>query len=426
MASSTLEGEAKTLSGKETPKNSEEVLIERDGKFELVSAKDMQADRPPTEDNSPEKTSKSASVIALPEPPLTTEPDERDQTESEVQPEPESEVQPEPERPEKNKNTSTENTSNVQPEPLLGTNSNTQDSSPRETEPAVADKDIPSSSASDEKPASGVSGEKPDSDKKNVLLAAESVTDQTSHQDIEDNRPDQLCTVVSKDPTNISMENHPSSAEIEKLESYVSGAKISSIASCGWERPKSESFKQQWGEREMDKKQRNELAFKAWLEKKDTQVAEQRKVERVNAKVSTKEEQQQRMQQCRLAYKAWLENKTKEIRERRLQEHAAKSASQGTPNDSKVQSTLSFQQWMEQKDHQRQKEQELEIRRIKETEEIAVKVDPSLAERAYNQWLYQKNVEARQEAARRRELLRMYFKQGKRLKQSLRARFQGF
>ena len=58
-----------------------------------------------------------------------------------------------------------------------------------------------------------------------------------------------------------------------------------------------------------------------------------------------------------------------------------------TPNDSKVQSTLSFQQWMEQKDHQRQKEQELEIRRIKETEEIAVKVDPSLAERAYNQYV---------------------------------------
>ena len=37
--------------------------------------------------------------------------------------------------------------------------------------------------------------------------------------------------------------------------------------------------------------------------------------------------------------------------------------------------------------------------------------------------MYQKNVEARQEAARRRELLRMYFKQGKRLKQSLRARY---
>ena len=386
MASSTLEGEAKTLSGKEALKNSEEVLIERDGKFELVSAKDMQADRSPTEDDSLEKTSKRASVIAIPGPPPTSEPNEQDQTESEVQPEPSSFSESKrTESQEKREDTSTEN---MQPEPLLGKNSDTQNSSSTEMEPAVADKDI-LSSASGEKSNSGeklTSDKTPDSGTKIVPVAAESITNPTSHQDIEENKQDQLSTVVSKDPTNVSMENHPPSAEIDKLESYVSGAKNSSIASSGWERPKSESFKQQWGKREMDKKQRNELAFKAWLEKKDAQVAERRRLERVNAKVSTKEEQQQRMQQCRLAYKAWLENKTKEIRERRLQERAAKSA-QGTSNYPKVQSTLSFQQWMEQKDHQRQKDQELEIRRNKEAEEIAVKVDPSLAERAYNQYV---------------------------------------
>lgn len=247
--------------------------------------------------------------------------------------------------------------------------------------------------------------------------------------------------------TNTSMENHPSSMGPKAVsDSYTSentgSWKSKERTESAHEYTEYESGRQVWEDTEAyDKRVRNEYAYKAWLVRKDAQMAEERKLVRLNTRIPTREERLEKIEHCKQAYRAWLENKTREIRQRRLEERLTKSATQFDSERIKTQSTLSFEVWLEQKHQQRRKEHQLAMKKAKEEDGILTKVEPSIAQLAYKRygdlfdfcfivynvayfcrWLQQKNFEARQEALRRLEMQKLYYRQGRRLKQSLRAR----
>ena len=138
--------------------------------------------------------------------------------------------------------------------------------------------------------------------------------------------------------------------------------------------------KRRWQEAQMERKRRNEAAYNAWLVKKDNQIAEQRKIERMNRAIVTRDDLLHKMENCEVAYKAWLKEKNQKIHEKRLEDRATKSANLETTTYT---STLSFQMWLEQKQIQRQKERAIEMRRMKEEAEVEKKITPEDANLAY-------------------------------------------
>lgn len=138
-------------------------------------------------------------------------------------------------------------------------------------------------------------------------------------------------------------------------------------------------------EAEIERRKRNEAAYNAWLTKKNAQIAEQCKLERVNNRPVTREELQRKREQCKNAYTSWLGNKKKEATQMRIYERAIKSATVGA-NVQEQSSTVAFQKWLEQKQLQRRKEHEIANRKIKEEEEIAVNIHPDIANQAYRRY----------------------------------------
>lgn len=138
---------------------------------------------------------------------------------------------------------------------------------------------------------------------------------------------------------------------------------------------------------EIERRKRNESAFQAWLAKKDAQIAKERKLRRpVN--VLTSHDRLEKVEQCEYAYQAWLNKKSREIYEKRKIEHDAKTAQNPDYRTlQKAQSAAAFRKWCQQKQVQKHKERMLEIRKSKEEEALAQRINPSLAQQSYMRYL---------------------------------------
>ena len=365
---------------KDVSKGSEEVLIEIDGKFELVSAADMQANQP-TE--SPNQKSQEASDTHHQD--FNMKPGVRGK-----------------DRKKSDKNSDTENydddfeaTSSSSSSSVDNTTSNlNQDLSKKQEE-----------SYASETP----SGYLPTKTPEVVNSNSNDIQEKPSTDDT--NNGSNSATAIVSDPTNMSnptgkVEDQPN-AEITPINKTDLGQRRSSVEIVVSEHntqvistndsssnrlsrtksaPSRSTLSQYWEEAEVDRKERCESAYRAWLAKKDAQIAEERRLQRANTKLLTREEKLQKIEQCEAAYKAWLENKNRQVHERRNQQRAVKSASVGTSKECQAhQNAAAFRKWLEQKQQQRQKEREIETRRAKEETELAQKVDSSLSNQAYRQ-----------------------------------------
>ncbi len=358
---------------KEVPKGSEEVLIEIDGKFELVSAADMQANQP----TDPRSTQHPEANNVQDQAAIKKSHDDHVNFGAGGK-----EKQRMKKSDKKQEHSAVENydddfeggscTSSAPSVDNVGSNigkSTPQPSvDPREqTKPHVSE------------PASVVAYQNEDSDSNKPS------GDTTAAIDVKDSK----ANTVGDSQTELrqrhsSVEIIVSEHNVRRVgrESTCTNKSTSTGRSRTKSAPDSRSTQSQyWDEDEVDKRLMCENAFKAWLAKKDAQISEERKLQRANTSVLTREEKLQKIEMCENAYKAWLENKNRQVHERRYHQRA-KSASTGTSNEPQ-QSTAAFRYWLEQKQIQRQKEKTVEIRRVKEEAVLAQKVEPSIANQAY-------------------------------------------
>ena len=130
---------------------------------------------------------------------------------------------------------------------------------------------------------------------------------------------------------------------------------------------------------ENERKKRSEAAFKAWLARKNEEVEERRKMERVRHKL-TEEELRQKRQQNEAAFQAWLASKNRELQ--RLKEKESRPATSISKSDEAA-SSAAFSHWLNRKKAQHQRIMELEQKRHREEADAARKVDPTIVGQAY-------------------------------------------
>ena len=131
-------------------------------------------------------------------------------------------------------------------------------------------------------------------------------------------------------------------------------------------------------EEETERKKRNEAAFKAWLAKKNEAIEERRKLE-ISKQKMIEEELRQKRERNETAFQAWLASKT---REQKLGGKESRPKTSISKCDEAA-SSAAFEHWLNHKRIQRQKELGETQRRQREEEKAARKADPTIVEQAY-------------------------------------------
>ena len=131
---------------------------------------------------------------------------------------------------------------------------------------------------------------------------------------------------------------------------------------------------------EQEKKKLNEQAFQAWLSKKNKEISQRFKQEKLKEKKSEegigrkKEENEQ-------AYKAWLAMKHSQLIA--LSRSKEKKLPVINEEEEKKRIDESFETWLSQKRVQRKQEEEVGRKKTEEVEQVARRVDSEIASAAY-------------------------------------------
>ena len=132
------------------------------------------------------------------------------------------------------------------------------------------------------------------------------------------------------------------------------------------------------GEEETERRARNEAAFKAWLAKKNEAIEERRKLE-ISKQKLTEEELRQKRERNETAFQAWLASKT---REQKLGGKESRPRTSISKCDEAA-SSAAFEYWLNRKRMQHRRELGETQRRQREEEEAASKADSTIVEQAY-------------------------------------------
>ena len=123
----------------------------------------------------------------------------------------------------------------------------------------------------------------------------------------------------------------------------------------------------------------NQTAFQAWLQHKNDQLRERRKIERL--KQTSTNKQRPTDLECEKAFQAWLANKKRQ--------HSAIAHSKEQESESKEarkrRNDLAFEAWIKKKQTERLQSLKYEKQRLKDLEEAAKLADPEMCQRAYKQ-----------------------------------------
>ena len=136
-------------------------------------------------------------------------------------------------------------------------------------------------------------------------------------------------------------------------------------------------------EEQENRKRMSEAAFSAWILRKNEEVMARRKQER--AKLSSKvEDEQQKKEMCDLAYKNWLEAKNKQYQSQRARE-ALSRPSTSVPKRDEEYCRQAFENWMTKKRTQYLEEIKKQRMKSREMQEAAERADPSVIDKAYKE-----------------------------------------
>lgn len=131
--------------------------------------------------------------------------------------------------------------------------------------------------------------------------------------------------------------------------------------------------------------------------------AEARAAREEEERLQRQQRQKEAQQNAEYAWKCWVEKKDNEIRERKkLEEEREKK---NAPNyDSKKEAEEAYEAWLREKRQQRRKDRLLEQQRQMEVEEGWYRRDRKECDKAYKQWLHKKREESRREQLSRARL----------------------
>ena len=134
---------------------------------------------------------------------------------------------------------------------------------------------------------------------------------------------------------------------------------------------------------EQEKLRLNEQAFQSWLSKKNKDITERLKQERLKEKKS-EEEIGRKKEENEQAYKAWLAMKHSQLiaLSRRKETNFPVIDEE---EEEKKRIDESFETWLSQKRVQRKQEEEVGRKKTEEVEQVARKIDPEIASAAYKQ-----------------------------------------
>ena len=132
---------------------------------------------------------------------------------------------------------------------------------------------------------------------------------------------------------------------------------------------------------EKEKRKRSEAAFAGWLVRKNKDLAEKQKFDKEKHK-SSEDEVKQRQHQNEVAFQAWLTAKDRE-----LQEQRTKGTMSRPTTSMPYESSVAYENWLSRKKEQKRWEVELQQKRLQETKEAAKKVDPTIVDKAYKRYV---------------------------------------
>lgn len=134
-------------------------------------------------------------------------------------------------------------------------------------------------------------------------------------------------------------------------------------------------------EEDLQRRERNEAAFRAWLARKDKQLAYQRQSESVRIKKS-EEEIREKQRRNEAAYQAWLKSKTQEYLEQRTKERIIRPVT-SISKDDEERRRVAFESWLARKQGVKQIEEDNKQKSRQLEEEAATKADPTIVAQAY-------------------------------------------
>ena len=136
-------------------------------------------------------------------------------------------------------------------------------------------------------------------------------------------------------------------------------------------------------EEQENRRRISEAAFSAWLSRKNEEVMERRKQEK--AKLNSKmEDEQQKKETCDLAYKNWLEAKNKQYQTQRMRETLSRPST-SVPRRDEEYCRQAFENWMKKKRTQYLEEIKKQRMKSQEMQEAAERADPSVIDKAYKE-----------------------------------------
>ena len=130
------------------------------------------------------------------------------------------------------------------------------------------------------------------------------------------------------------------------------------------------------------KRMRNEAAFAAWLAKKNAAMSIKRKGEQSRMTL-TEEEVERKRKMNQAAFEAWLTAKNQEHHPKQESREASLRPATSAEKDKGEAYSEAFRHWLSQKQEQKHRERLMEERRKSELEDAARRVDPAIVEQSY-------------------------------------------
>lgn len=360
-----MDGEKRDKRTTETKRDSsEQVLIERDGKFELVSATDMQANDNNVPVSGQGNKSSLDSAAALGKDTVTKSDgqnsDDAQKTESLT--EPKAQTQPDEKAENKDKdeyldNKPVDNLSEIFP----------QNESHEKTDAATKNP-----LSQDPQPPKTPSTTLQSDSKQEGIAEAEHIhppepkssSESSSEQEKENEQKANLMSTLS-------------------ATALKQRRKVKRITSMG--RTKSapgfriQSRDQE--EEERERRERNEAAFSAWRARKDKEIAEMKRQDVLKHKYDS-EQKEERRSRNEAAFQAWLTYKNEQILQEKKQERLSRPTT-SIPKENEERSRAAFKVWLDKKQSETQCAIELRQKQREQEEEAAKKADPTIVEQAY-------------------------------------------
>lgn len=179
---------------------------------------------------------------------------------------------------------------------------------------------------------------------------------------------------LDKPPSPLHSPGVKSQEEMVKSQLHIrtQSAPISKISKLAQRREEEEKEK---------RKRMSEAAYSAWIAKKDEERRQRLEVEKLISATTAKNDKQKK-EMCEKVYQNWLETKNRELQSQRLQQSRPSTS---VPKKDEDQCRQAFETWLEKKRTQQNEETKKERVRTQEMEETARKVDPTVIDTVYKE-----------------------------------------